>query len=159
MGDNMQMAGKIVYLSLGSNLGDRAAILQSAVARLASLPNSSVSAVSSIIETAPWGLLEQPAFLNMALALETSLTPEQLLAELQQIEHEFGRQRHEHWGPRTLDIDMLYYQGEIRDTSTLHLPHPYLTERRFVLQPLAEIAPGLQIQGKSVRQWLAELPE
>lgn len=159
LGDNSGMEKKVVYLSLGSNLGDRAATLQAAVARLAGLPNSKVAAVSAIIETAPWGLLEQPAFLNMALTLNTALTPEQLLVELQQIEEEFGRQRHEHWGARTLDIDMLYYQGEERESEVLRLPHPYLTERRFVLQPLAEIAPELLINGKSVRQWLAELPE
>ena len=157
LGDNEAMDKKRVYLSLGSNLGDRAATIDAAVARLAALPHCSLVAVSSIIETAPWGNLAQPVFLNMALALDTTLPPAQLLAELQQIENDFGRQRHEHWGARTLDIDILYYQDIVSNSEKMQLPHPYLTERRFVLQPLAEIAPELQINGKSVQQWLTEL--
>ena len=144
-----------VYLSLGSNLGDRAAYLRRAVEMLARLPETRVTACSTPIETPPWGNTDQPAFLNMAVALETALTPEELLARVQGIETALGRQRTEHWGPRTLDIDLLVFEGETRDTPTLRLPHPHLTERRFVLEPLAEIAPELRVHGKIVREWLA----
>lgn len=144
-----------VYLSLGSNLGDRAGTLRVAVTCLAALPETRVAAESAIIETPPWGKTDQPAFLNMAVALETALSPEALLAETQRIETDLGRVRHEHWGPRTLDIDLLVYEGETRDTPALRLPHPYLTLRRFVLEPLAQIAPELVIAGQTVRAWLA----
>ena len=143
-----------VYLSLGSNLGNRSEILRAAVQRLELLPGTSLLAASAISETPPWGHIAQPAFLNMAVALATTLEPESLLAALQVIEHEFGRVRAERWGARTLDIDILVYEGEERDTSQLHLPHPWLTRRRFVLAPLADIAPDLYVQGKTVREWL-----
>jgi 2-amino-4-hydroxy-6-hydroxymethyldihydropteridine diphosphokinase len=124
---------------------------------LAQLPATHVIARSSVIETPPWGKTDQPAFLNMAVALETSLSPEDLLRQIQAIERALGRQRIEHWGPRTLDLDILCYEGESRDTPALRLPHPFLTERRFVLEPLAEIAPDLVVRGKTVCEWLAGL--
>lgn len=145
------------YLSLGSNLGDRAGYLQAALAHIAALPQTRLLAASTVYETAPWGQTAQPAFLNMAAEIETALTPEALLAELGRIEDALGRQRSEHWGPRTLDIDLLVYEGETRDTPELRLPHPYLTQRRFVLEPLAEIAPDLEIHGTTVRCWLQAL--
>ncbi|HEY3376366.1 MAG TPA: 2-amino-4-hydroxy-6-hydroxymethyldihydropteridine diphosphokinase [Armatimonadota bacterium] len=144
-----------VYLSLGSNLGDRDAYLREAVARLSTLPETRVLATSARYETPPWGKIDQPSFLNMAVIIATGLSPEDLLTATQAIENALGRQRGEHWGPRTVDIDLLLYEGERRDTATLRLPHPYLTQRRFVLEPLAEIAPELRIQGKTVREWLA----
>jgi len=147
---------RLAYLSLGSNLGDRTALLQEAVARISVLPSTRVVAVSSLHETPPWGKTDQPSFLNMAVTIETTLLPEALLDALQQIETALGRQRTEHWGPRTIDIDILLYEGEERDTPDLRLPHPYLTQRRFVLAPLAVIAPALSIQGKTVGEWLAE---
>ncbi len=147
------------YLSLGSNLGDRAALLREAVRRLNALPGTRVVVASSVLETPPWGKTDQPAFLNQAVAVETTLTPEALLAAARRIEDALGRQRVEKWGPRTLDIDLLVYEGEMRDTPTLSLPHPYLTQRRFVLQPLAEIAPELCVHGKTVREWLREVME
>jgi len=124
---------------------------------LARLPGTRVVAASSMVETPPWGKTDQPAFFNMAAELETSLTPEELLEGTRAIENALGRQRTEHWGPRTLDIDILVFAGEERDTAGLKLPHPYLTERRFVLEPLAEIAPDLVVRGKTVRAWLAAL--
>ena len=145
------------YLSLGSNLGDREAFLREAVRRIAALPGTRLLAESSIIETPPWGKTDQPPFLNMALAIETALPPEALLARTKRIEDDCGRQRTDKWGPRTLDIDLLIVEGEARETTALRLPHAYLTQRRFVLEPLAEIAPGLVIRGKTVREWLAEL--
>lgn len=152
-----QMTMHRVYLSLGSNLGDRAALLRTAVARLAALPETHLIAASSLHETAPWGKTDQPDFLNMALALDTALSPEALLAAVQKIEAELGRVRTEAWGPRTIDIDLLVYQGETRETPTLRLPHPYITERKFVLAPLAEIAPDLCVAGRTVRAWLAAM--
>lgn len=146
-----------VYLSLGSNLGDREGYLRRALAMLAELPGTRVVAASSMIETPPWGKADQPAFLNMAAEIETSLTPEALLEEIHRIETALDRQRTEHWGPRTLDIDLLVFEGEERDTPALKLPHPFLTQRRFVLEPLAEIAPDLVVCGKTVREWLAAL--
>ncbi len=145
-----------VYLSLGANLGERAATLRGAVARLGQLPATRVVMASGLLETAPWGNTDQPAFLNMAVALETALSPEALLAAVQRIEHDFGRVRDFPWGPRTLDIDLLVYEGKTRDTPTLRLPHPYLTQRTFVLAPLAEIVPELVVAGKTVREWLRE---
>ncbi len=144
------------YLALGSNLGDRAATLRDAVARLAALPGTNLVTESRVRETPPWGVTDQPAFLNMAVALETTLPPEELLAHAQAIENALGRTRTAHWGPRTLDIDILLYDDVTRDTPALRLPHPYLTQRRFVLEPLADLAPDLVIAGKTVRAWLAE---
>ncbi|HEX2949111.1 MAG TPA: 2-amino-4-hydroxy-6-hydroxymethyldihydropteridine diphosphokinase [Armatimonadota bacterium] len=151
------MSKKVVYLSLGSNLGNRTAYLNQAVEKIAHLPHTQVIVVSSIIETPPWGKTDQPSFLNMAIAIETSLLPDQLLHAVQQIEHELGRVRTTHWGPRTVDIDILLYNDLTIDTPELQIPHPYLTERRFVLQPLAEIAPDLHIKGKTIQEWLSNL--
>jgi len=142
-----------VYLSLGSNLGDRAAYLREAVARIALLPETTVVAQSTHHETAPWGNTEQPSFLNMALSIDTALSPEDLLDAIHTIEHALGRQRQQQWGPRTLDIDLLVDEAYTRDTPELHLPHPLMTARLFVLDPLAEIAPDLVVRGKTVREW------
>jgi 2-amino-4-hydroxy-6-hydroxymethyldihydropteridine diphosphokinase len=143
-----------VYLSLGSNLGDRAAYLRAALQHLGALPHTQVTAVSALHETPPWGHTEQPAFLNMAVMLTTALSPEALLEATQRIEGDLGRTRDTHWGPRTLDIDILAYEGEERHTAALQLPHPYATQRAFVLAPLAEIAPDLLLDGKTVQEWL-----
>lgn len=96
---------------------------------------------STLYETAPWGVTDQPAFLNQVLVVETTLGPEEVLVQTQAIEYELGRVRHEHWGARTIDIDLLYYDQLIWQTPTLTLPHPLLHQRRFTLVPLAEIAP------------------
>jgi 2-amino-4-hydroxy-6-hydroxymethyldihydropteridine diphosphokinase len=145
------------YLGLGSNLGDRLHLLQEAVARLDHLPDTRVIACSSVHETPPWGYAEQPVYLNMAVILETTLSPEALLTATREIESALGRQRTLRWGPRTIDIDLLVVEGETRNTPELQLPHPHITERRFVLEPLAEIAPDLLIHGRTVRAWLAAL--
>ena len=147
------------YLAFGSNQGDRAAYLRAAQARVDGLPDTRVVAASSIYETPPWGKTDQPAFLNMVVAIDTALSPEALLQATRAIETALGRQRAEHWGPRTLDIDLLVYAGATRHTPTLTLPHPYLTQRRFVLLPLAEIAPDLRVAGKTVSDWLRECAE
>ena len=138
-------------------MGERSHNLQQAIACLAQHPHIDLLSVSSIYETAPWGKTDQPAFLNAAIAITTTLTPELLLQVTQSIERALGRVRHEHWGARTIDIDILTYEGEERDSMELILPHPYLTQRLFVLQPLAEIAPGLWVQGHTVQEWLHRL--
>ncbi|MET4076282.1 2-amino-4-hydroxy-6-hydroxymethyldihydropteridine diphosphokinase [Hymenobacter sp. UYCo722] len=135
-------APTLAYLLLGSNLGNRAALLAAARQQLAATAGD-VVAVSGIYETAAWGREDQPAFLNQALAVRTSLRPEALLAACQAAEQHAGRQRLEHWGSRTLDVDVLLFGAEIVDTPTLVVPHPRLPARRFALVPLAEIAGAL----------------
>ena len=136
------------YLLLGSNLGDRAATLRSAIQHLNEKAGT-IEAASAYYETAAWGLEEQPAFLNQAVRLHTMLTPEALLDVCLQIEQIAGRERQVRWGARTLDVDILLYDNLVLDTPRLTVPHPRLPERRFALVPLAEIAanvvhPGLQ---------------
>ncbi len=144
---------RAVYLSLGANLGNRAETLRAAVQRIAAKDGVTLCAVSSLYETAPWGKTDQPAFLNIAVSLKTMLLPEAVLALTQTVETELGRVRHERWGPRTIDIDILYIEGVERHTPALTLPHPYMTERAFVLVPMAEIAPDLVVKGRTVEQW------
>lgn len=128
-----------IYLGLGTNLGDRAANLQAAVTGLAE--NLRVTAVSPIYETPPWGITDQPDFLNMCLTVETDLPPYELLALLKNLEKEIGRVPGTRWGPRLIDIDLLFYANQIIQTEKLTLPHPQLPQRAFVLRPLADIAP------------------
>jgi 2-amino-4-hydroxy-6-hydroxymethyldihydropteridine diphosphokinase len=130
------------YLSLGSNLGDRLNYLTEAVRRL-ERPDTRVTQVSSIYETAPWGNTDQPSFLNMAAAVETDLTADELLRHILSVEQALGRVRTVRWGPRTVDIDMLLFADERRTTDDLELPHPRMAQRAFVLVPLLEIAPHL----------------
>jgi 2-amino-4-hydroxy-6-hydroxymethyldihydropteridine diphosphokinase len=132
---------KIVYLSLGSNLGDRAANLQTAIAQLDSL--GKVEAVSSFYETEPVELTSQPWFLNCAVKLDTEKMPRQLIAGILALERGMGRQRRHKQtkGPRVIDIDILLFGSSIIDLPSLTVPHPKMHERRFVLEPLAEIAP------------------
>jgi 2-amino-4-hydroxy-6-hydroxymethyldihydropteridine diphosphokinase len=130
---------KIAYLSLGSNLGDRAANLQSAIAQLATL--GEVIAVSSFYETEPVELTAQPWFLNCAVKLDTEKMPRQLMAGILSLEQSMGRQRKQKNGPRIIDIDILLFGSSIIGLPSLTVPHPKMHERRFVLEPLAEIAP------------------
>ncbi len=146
-----------VYLSLGSNIGDKKAYLLSAIERLEQLDKTVVKSVSSFYETAAWGKTDQDDFLNICCELETDLAPQELLLACQKIEKDLKRVRHEHWGPRTIDIDILLYGDETIATENLNVPHPYMTERAFVLVPLEEIAPKLQINGKSISSYLAPL--
>ncbi|WP_211652830.1 2-amino-4-hydroxy-6-hydroxymethyldihydropteridine diphosphokinase [Planococcus alpniumensis] len=134
-----------VYLSLGSNLGDRKAQLQEAVRLLQS--NSSISnmRMSSIYETAPVGYLSQDAFLNLVIRLETSLSPLRLLDACQEIEQALHRERLVRWGPRTVDLDILLYGQEQLTTERLTIPHPHMYERAFVLVPLRELMPSLSL--------------
>jgi 2-amino-4-hydroxy-6-hydroxymethyldihydropteridine diphosphokinase len=149
---------QLAYLSLGSNVGDRVAHLRDAIARLESIGR--VVSVSSFYETEPVEVTDQPWFLNCAVGLETALTAEQLMARLLQIEQERGRRRVQKKGPRTIDIDILLFDDLILDSPDVTIPHPAMQERRFVLEPLAEIAaearqPGMK---KTIRELLEELP-
>ncbi|MDO4633340.1 MAG: 2-amino-4-hydroxy-6-hydroxymethyldihydropteridine diphosphokinase [Eubacteriales bacterium] len=129
------------YIALGSNMGDKLAYLNLAVLRLAEHPLCRVTKVSDYLLTEPYGGVEQDDFLNGALELQTLLPPEELLDLLHEIEQEAHRERLVHWGPRTLDLDILLYDDEIIDTPDLHIPHIELHKRDFVLIPLAQIAP------------------
>jgi 2-amino-4-hydroxy-6-hydroxymethyldihydropteridine diphosphokinase len=145
------------YLGLGSNIGDKAATLAEAVARLAVTPGIRITARSADYRTPPWGDTDQDWFLNAALGLETSLSPHDLLEAGLAIETAMGRVRERRWGPRVIDIDVLHYAGATIDDARLVLPHRFVRERAFVLVPLAEIAPDLVIGSETVAQALAKL--
>ena len=143
------------YVALGANLGDPAATIRAAFGALANLPESRVVHCSSLYRTAPVGNTEQPEFINAVAALETTLAPESLLDALFDIEARFGRIRAEKNGPRTLDLDLLLYNNQQLNLPRLTLPHPRLHLRAFVLHPLAELAPDLQLPGRgSIAAWL-----
>ncbi|MBM2823773.1 MAG: 2-amino-4-hydroxy-6-hydroxymethyldihydropteridine pyrophosphokinase [Thermoleophilia bacterium] len=136
------------YVGLGANLGNRRGTLQQAVSLLAAVDGVDVLAVSELRETDPVGVVDQPRFLNGAAALETTLSARELLDTLLAIERSLGRERVERWGPRTVDLDLLLYGTEIVDDPGLRVPHPRLHERRFALEPLAELDPELVIPGR-----------
>jgi len=147
---------KRVYLSLGSNVGDRDANLRTAIGKLAEL--GEVLAISSFYETEPVELSAQPWFLNCALALRTHLMPRRFLAKMLTIEQQMGRRRTQPKGPRTIDIDILLFGNSIISAAQLKVPHPAMHQRRFVLEPLAEIAPEVRhpIFRRTVRELLQE---
>ena len=144
------------FIALGSNLGDRAATIRAAVTELAAADGVEVVAVSSLEETDPVGYVDQPRFLNGAAELRTELGPRELLALLLAVEARFGRDRSAGppQGPRTLDLDLLLYGSERLGEPGLELPHPRLHERLFVLRPLAELDPSLEVPGKGPIQGL-----
>jgi 2-amino-4-hydroxy-6-hydroxymethyldihydropteridine diphosphokinase len=137
----------IAYLSLGSNLGDRLEYLAEAVRRLDRPGATRVLQVSPVYETAPQGLTDQPPFLNIAVAVETSLSPEGLLAQIQEVEQGLGRVRTIRWGPRTVDIDIELYDEVTSSGPDLEIPHPRMTQRAFVLIPLLELKPDTALRG------------
>ncbi len=154
------MAGKIVYIALGSNLGDRAGMLERAIAAMNSA-GISVVRQSSLYVTEPVGAPGQGWFLNAVVEAETSLLPLQLLHALLKIERELGRRRLTPHGPRAIDLDILFYGSSVIRSRELEVPHPRLTERRFVLIPLAQLAPDFRhpVSHKSINQLLAETPD
>ncbi|GJE60311.1 2-amino-4-hydroxy-6-hydroxymethyldihydropteridine diphosphokinase [Methylobacterium trifolii] len=145
------------YLGLGSNVGDKAAMLRAAVEGLAATPGIRVVARSSDYRTPPWGDTDQDWFLNAALGIETTLSPHALLDACLGVEQALGRIRERRWGPRVIDIDVLSYAGAEVSDERLVLPHRYVRERAFVLVPLAEIAPDLVVGGETVSEALAKL--
>jgi len=148
----------LVYLSLGSNIDDRESHLRDAIGRLAT--EGRIVSVSSLYETEPVEYTDQAWFLNCAVALETTETPEQLMATLLRIEQQMGRQRIRKKGPRTIDIDVLLFGDRVVDSPAVTIPHPAMSQRRFVLEPLAEIAPEARhpVLKKTIRELLAALP-
>ena len=151
---------KIVYLSLGSNIGNREANLRAAMERLAA-PRLRVLRVSPIYETEPVDYTDQRWFLNLVVEAETTLFPMQLLARIGKIERELGRVRTAPKGPRNIDIDILLYGKAVVHCATLEIPHPRMAQRRFVLAPLADLAPDLRhpLTHLTVRQMLDQAPE
>jgi 2-amino-4-hydroxy-6-hydroxymethyldihydropteridine diphosphokinase len=149
----------VVYIGLGSNLGEREATIRRALALLEARGDIEVEAVSPLRETDPVGYEDQPRFLNGAAALRTELAPRSLLERLQEVERKLGRDRTgPRFGPRTIDLDLLLYGDERIDEPGLEIPHPRLAERRFVLEPLAELDESLEVPGQGpVRALLAEL--
>jgi 2-amino-4-hydroxy-6-hydroxymethyldihydropteridine diphosphokinase len=149
-----------VFVGLGSNLGDREGTIRAALGRLRSLPETRVVRVSTLRNTEPVGYVDQPRFLNGAVEIDTELAPRDLLDALLGLERALGRDRSASpgQGPRTLDLDLLLYGGEEISEFELRVPHPRLHERRFVLEPLAELDPDLEVPGKgSVQTLLARL--
>ncbi|MGA2638084.1 2-amino-4-hydroxy-6-hydroxymethyldihydropteridine diphosphokinase [Methylocella sp.] len=148
-----------IGLGLGSNIGDKPANIARALAHLAARGAVTVTAVSSIYRTAPWGYLDQEDFANACALATTTLEPAALLAEVKAVEAEMGRTGGVRWGPRLIDIDILFFGAEVFDSPELVLPHKELFNRAFVLAPLAEIAPHLWLGGRSVAAAAAEARE
>jgi 2-amino-4-hydroxy-6-hydroxymethyldihydropteridine diphosphokinase len=146
-----------VYIALGTNLGNRLANLRVAIASMP--PEINALAESHVYETPPWGYEDQPAFLNMVVKAETSLEPEPLLKYLKQLEVELGREQNFRWGPRLIDLDILFYDDLVLDSPPLVIPHPRLHERAFVLVPLMDVAPDLvhPVFQRRVSDFLAEM--
>lgn len=150
---------KTIYLALGANLGDREAALRDAIARLHA-KDLEVRRISSVYETEAMYFAAQPDFLNCVLEAGTELLPMALLARIQRIEREMGRKRNVPKGPRSIDIDIVFYGRAVVNTAKLRIPHPHLEERRFVLEPLAELAPDLRhpVHRRSVKEMLIAAP-
>jgi len=131
----------IAFIAIGSNLGDRIANVKKAVLRAADEVKATLVFMSSFYETEPWGIKEQGPFVNAVMGVETELPPAALLAHLKSVEAGMGRQKAERWGPRVIDLDIIFYGGLVMDEKGLTIPHPSAHERAFVMVPLAEIAP------------------
>lgn len=150
----------IVYIGLGSNIGNREGNCRKAI-RLLEENGLKVKKQSSMHETEPWGVKDQPKFINMAIEIETSKKPEDLLGILKNIENQMGRTESVKWGQRIIDLDILLYDDLILETPHLEIPHPFMHEREFVLKPLCEIAPDKKhpIIGKTIKDLLEGLKQ
>lgn len=144
-------------MALGSNLGDSAGTLRKALARLSEDRRFHLEKVSSFYRTRPWGKTDQPDFINAAALAGWEGTPEELMTFFLQVEKEFGRKREVHWGPRTLDLDLIYSKQVESDTEFLRLPHPYFWERPFVLVPLEEILPDFTYKKETIHERILAL--
>ena len=147
------------YLGLGSNLGDKHEFITKAINQISKFKNTEITRTSSMITTKPYGKTDQPDFLNCVIELDTGILPEELLKKCLDIENQLGRIRNEKWGPRTIDIDLLFYKDKIINTKLLVLPHPELHKREFVLTSLNELCPDLvhPILNKKVKDIFMEL--
>lgn len=144
-------------LGLGGNIGDPARAMAEALRALDARPDCRVVAVSRLYRTPPWGKTDQDWFFNACALIETRLGAEPLLDTCLAIERDMKRERKERWGPRTIDIDVLTYEGVQQTGGRLELPHPRMTGRGFVLMPLADVAPALDVQGRTVESWLKDV--
>lgn len=151
---------QIVYLLLGSNLGNRKEILEKAIELLSEKIGVIISQ-SKDYETKPWGVTDQPDFLNLAVSIHTNLKPLEILEQTQSIENQLGRVRKEKWGARLIDVDIMFYGDEIIEEPNLKIPHPLMQERDFALIPLVEIAPNFvhPVLGKTVSELLLGIRE
>lgn len=146
-----------VYLSLGSNMGDRKKYLKKAIDSLDKIDNIQLCKISSFYETPPWGKKDQNSFINICIEIDTSLQPLALLKKLNEIEQALNRQRSVRWGPRTIDIDILLFEDIITKSEQLTIPHPHIEERGFVIVPLYELNPNLMINGKRIEEIMKKL--
>lgn len=153
MNDNLTRAA----LGIGGNLGDTQQNLANVISHLAHQIDIEVLKASKLYKTPPWGKTDQPPFLNACLLVETSLTARALLEKCLDIEQKHGRVRAERWGPRLVDIDILYFGDDMIAEEGLEVPHPRMTDRAFVMQPLADISPDKLLFGKTVSQWAKDL--
>jgi 2-amino-4-hydroxy-6-hydroxymethyldihydropteridine diphosphokinase len=144
-------------VALGSNVGDKAGTIAQAIGLLTAAGDIHLVRRSRAYRSAPWGKTDQDWFVNACIAVATNLSPHELLARCQEVERRLGRVRGEKWGPRVIDLDLLVWRDTALDGPGLILPHPYITDRAFVLTPLADIAPDLVIRGEPVRDWLARI--
>lgn len=159
-GATVELEKTAYYIALGSNIGDREAYIRSAIKEIGKEASIIVEDTSSLYETPPWGMVDQGAFLNAVCRIATTLEPETLLLRLQAVENKLGRERHIHWGPRTIDLDIICYAHEPErkfQSPSLTLPHPYFWERAFVLEPLSEIAPSFCYESVQIQERLAML--
>lgn len=150
---------KIIHaaIGLGGNLGDPQSQMQNALALLSSHENIQIESVSHLYKTAPWGNIDQPSFLNACALIKTDICARQLLKLCLDIEKDLGRVRLERWGPRVLDLDVLFYGDEQIDEPGLQIPHPRMTQRAFVMVPLSDVAPEKSIDDYLVRHWAEKL--
>lgn len=146
----------VAALGFGGNVGDTRKLIAAALDAVARHPGIAVEAVAALYETPPWGKTDQPAFLNTAARIETTLGPQALLAAILDVERQLGRERNERWGPRTVDIDILLYGDAVVEEPGLTIPHARLGERAFALGPLVDVLPDAVFAGRRAADWLAE---